>query len=286
MKQRARPDALVGTPLDTDPVQSSLGQRLHTLFHHSAHKRHETNQLIIISVVSFFILTSIAFYAIPNLKLDKPLDELYLQMVIFLFATLVGFTISRQNSRYRQIIEELTAFDGAVTAIYREFGTFGTNYQRDFEQIARNYYEPIIEHRAWDYNLVNKSRTLKDTYALVDGITTDHELSDIEKMSAGEIRKLLADMQKNRKDLIALHHERVQDFQWFVIYFLCLILIITVFSVSSYGLMLESILKAAFVTTVTATAILLRRLDSLDLFESFIGENSARDVLEIFDGTK
>lgn len=256
------------------------------VFAQTKKKRYEKNQWIILYVITFFITVSLAFYAMPNLKLSTPLDELYLQMVIFLFATMVGFTISRQNARHREIIKELTSFDGGVTSVYREFGTFDNEYRDRFEQIARNHYYPIIENKKWDWNLINKSTTLANTYSLIDELSVDRDFSDVERMSASNIRKILSDMQRNRKDLVALHAERVQDFQWFVIYFLCLILIITVTSVTSYGLMLESILKSAFVTSIVATAVMLRRLDSLELFESFIGEKSAKDVLDIFDGKK
>lgn len=256
------------------------------VFANTTKKRYEKNQLIIMYVVTFFIVISLAFYSLPNLKLATPLDDLYLQMVIFLFATLVGFTISRQNLRYREIIKELTAFDGGITAMFREFGTFDRQYQERFEEIARTHYYPIIEKQQWDWNLINKSKTLAHTYELIDELSVDRDFSDVERMSASNIRKILSDMQRNRKDLVALHGERVQDFQWFVIYFLCMILIITVASVSSYGLMLESILKSAFVTSIVATAVMLRQLDSLELFESFIGEKSAKDILDIFDGRK
>jgi hypothetical protein len=256
------------------------------VFARTKRKRYEKNQIIIVYVVSFFIAGALAFYALPNLKLSVPLDSLYLQMVIFLFATLVGFSIQRQNNRYREITRELTAFDGSITAIYREFGTFGKEYQDRFEQIAREHYYPIIENRAWDWNITHKSTTLMRSYKLIDEVSVDHQLSPVERISADNVRRVLAGMQQNRKDLVALHGERIQEFLWFVIYFLCLILVITIASVSSYGLMLESILKSAFVTTVLATAVMLRRLDNLDLFESFVGEQSAKDVLDIFDGKR
>lgn len=248
--------------------------------------RYEKNQMIILYIVSFFVGISLCFYALPNVKLSQPLDDLYLQMVIFLFATMVGFTISRQNNRYREIIKELTSFDGGMSAMYREFGAFDKNYQTDFESIARDHYYPVVENRQWDYNLVNKSTTMTKTYNLIAQISTDHSLSEVEQLSASTIRRILADMQMSRKNMVALHAEHIQDFQWFVIYFLCLILIIAVSAVSSYGLILESILKSAFVTSVIATGVMLRRLDSLDLFESFIGEKSAKDVLDIFDGKR
>ena len=256
------------------------------VFADTKRQRYEKNQFIILYVVTFFIATSLAFYALPNLKLSTPLEDLYLQMVIFLFATLVGFSIQRQNNRYREIIRELTAFDGGISAMYREFGTFDVEYQDRFEQITRRHYYPIIAHRQWDWNLVNKSSTLTETYTLIDELSVDRDFSDVERMSAANIRKILSDMQRNRKDLVALHAERVQDFLWFVIYFLCFILIVAIASVSSYGLLLESILKAAFVTTVLATATMLRRLDNLELFESFVGEKSAKDILDIFEGKR
>ena len=249
--------------------------------------RHERNQSIILWVVSVFVCISLVFYSLPDLHVVvNVLDDLYLQMVIFLFATLVGFSIQRQNNRYREIIKELTAFDGAISAMYREFGTFGRTHQKRFEEIARNHYYPIIANRRWDWNLVNKSTTLQDTYDLIDTVSNERDFTDVGRMSASNIRKILSDMQRSRKDLVALHGERVQDFLWFVIYFLCFILIITIASVSSYGLILESILKAAFVTTIIATALMLQRLDNLELFESFVGEKSAKDILDIFENKR
>ncbi|MFW0871290.1 MAG: hypothetical protein ACKKL4_02455 [Patescibacteria group bacterium] len=256
------------------------------VFAHTKRKRYEKNHIIIVYVVSFFVASALAFYALPNLKLSVPLDNLYLQMVIFLFATLVGFSIQRQNNRYREITRELTGFDGGITAMYREFSTFGKEYQDRFEQIAREHYYPIIENRAWDWNITHKSTTLKRSYALLSEASVDRDFSSNERISADSIRRILAGMQQNRKNIVALHGERIQEFLWFVIYFLCLILVIAIASVSSYGLILESILKSAFVTTVLATAVMLRRLDNLDLFESFVGEQSAKDVLDIFEGKR
>ena len=248
--------------------------------------KHEKNQLIVIWVLVFFIAATLFYYALPNFKFQNPLDDLYVQMVIFLFATLVGFTVSRQNNRYREIIKEITAFDGSISAMYREFSFFGKKYQNKFVKITKAHYGPVIENHRWDWNISHPSTTLSEIYKLIKSVFDSHELSEVEKMSASEIKKLLAEMQKNRKDMIALYGERIQMFQWFVIYFLCIILVITISSVSSQGLMLESILKAAFVTAVFSTAVMLRKLDNLDLFESFIGERSAKDIFDIIEGNK
>lgn len=183
-------------------------------------------------------------------------------------------------------MQEITSFDGSISAMYREFAHFGKEYQKKFKEIALRHYEPVIRQHKWDYNIVNKSSTLEDTYALVWDALADDRIAHIEYSAVSEVKKQLSDMQKNRKDMIALHAERIPQFQLFVIYFLALMLVITVSAVSSYGDVVESLLKASFSTAILSTVVMLKRLDTLDLFESFLGEHSAQDVIDIFDGKK
>ena len=244
-----------------------------------------TNDMLIFIVIFVFLAAVLVFLSLPDLRGD-PLNSIYVEMSIFLFTVIVGFTVSRQNNRYRQIIEEITAFDGSVSAMYREFAYFGDEYQDEFKQFALNHYEPVISLHQWDYNIVNKSNTLRKTYDLVQRGLEDQQLAHIEHSAVSEIKKQLAGMQKNRKDMIALHAERIPSFQWFIMIFLSMMLIITIASVSSYGHFVESLLKGSFATAIIATLIMLRKLDTLDLFESFLGEHSAQDVIDIFDGKK
>ncbi len=242
------------------------------------------NDILILVVLITFIVSCLVFLVLPNIKVD-PLNNIYIEMSIFLFSIIAGFTVSSQNNRYRQIMEEITSFDGSITAIYREFAFISKEVQEQFKCIAVEHYRPVIKKHRWDYNIIHKSNTLSHTYELLQragkDITAGPSLSAIE-----EIKKLLSNMQLNRKDMIALHAERIPQFQWFVIYFLATILIITISSESSYGLMIESLLKASFVTSIVATIVMLHRLNTLDLFESFLGEHSAQDVIDIFDGKK
>ncbi len=248
-------------------------------------KRRNINDMLIFVVIIIFILAFLGYLIMPEVR-SVPLNDVYIQMAIFLFTVISGFTVSRQNNRYRQIMHEMTSFDGSVSAMYREFAHFGASYQEEFEKIALKHYEPIIREHRWDYNITNKSTTLTDTYALVKQAIEDEQIAHIEHSSVSEVKKQLADMQKNRKDMIALHAERIPQFQWFVISFLSLMLILTVSSVSSYGDVVESLLKASFATAILATIVMLKRLDTLDLFESFLGEHSAQDIIDIFDGKK
>jgi|GEM_PF-584487 len=248
-------------------------------------KLRNINDVLIFVVIIIFILGFLGYLIMPEVR-SEPLNSIYIEMAIFLFTVISGFTVSRQNNRYRQIMQEITGFDGSVSAMYREFAHFGQKYQDRFKEIALRHYEPIIREHKWDYNIVKKSNTLTDTYTLVKDALEDENIAHIEHSAVAEIKKQLSDMQKNRKDMIALHAERIPQFQWFVIAFLALMLVLTVSSVSSYGDVIESLLKASFATAIIAVVVMLKRLDTLDLFESFLGEHSAQDIIDIFDGKK
>jgi len=248
-------------------------------------KRRNINDMLMFLIAIAFILFFLGYLIMPDVRVE-PLNDVYIEMAIFLFTVISGFTVSRQNNRYRQIMQEITSFDGSISAIYREFNHFGGHYQNEFKHIALRHYEPVIARHQWDYNIVNYSTTLSDTYELVHKAMTDDNVSFIEDSAVVEIKKALTDMQRNRKDMIALHSERVPQFQMFVIFFLALMLVITISAVTSYGDFVESLLKASFATAIVATVVLIKRLDTLDLFESFLGEHSAQDVIDIFNNKK
>ncbi len=93
-------------------------------------------------------------------------------------------------------------------------------------------------------------------------------------------------MQQIRKNMIALHHERIPKFQWVLLYFLAGVLFLTLSIIPSQGLIYSSILKAAFGSAIIFVFIMLRKFDRLEFFEKTIGEESAQDILNIFAGKK
>ena len=83
-----------------------------------------------------------------------------------------------------------------------------------------------------------------------------------------------------------IYQERIPSFQWFSIVFFMFILLATVTVIPSSGFLLGSILKSAFVVSIVSVVFILYNLDNLHLFESFIGENSAKDVVDLIKGVK
>jgi hypothetical protein len=63
-------------------------------------------------------------------------------------------------------------------------------------------------------------------------------------------------------------------------------LIATVSSMASVGILLPAVLKAAFVISVLSVMFILYRLNNLAFTEDLMGAESAQDVLDIIESAK
>lgn len=216
----------------------------------------------------------------------QAVDIVYTSIAIFLFAVLSGFFIARQRTRYAGIVEKVTEFDGHMSALYREFAFFGDNAQKTFETTARAHYEKIINNDSWESYFANKTNTISDTYLLVQTLAGERELTALRSATVTRILTSLEAMQQIRKNLIALYKEHVPTFQWVLLFFLAFTLVAAVSSLSSAGLLFQSLLKAAFTSSVISVLIMLWQLNTLTFFEEMVGQSSAQDVLDIFNGVK
>ncbi|MEI7620404.1 MAG: hypothetical protein WCJ57_02440 [Candidatus Falkowbacteria bacterium] len=241
------------------------------------------NLLRIGLVTIFVVLVSVYYFANLEISLDKTL----LTISTFLFAIFSGFFISRQSSRYGDIRKSDSVIDGNFSAIYRSSSHLGLKFQKKMGELIKVYYSNILSNDSWDYNFTNKTTTLSDIHALLEKNFGGKTLTSLENSALGRIMMSLGAIQQERKNLVALYEERIPVFEWIPIWFLAGVLILTLSTtVSSYLSLLDSVLKGIFGTSVLVIVILLKRLDSLRLFEGIIGEHSARDVVDIIDGRK
>ncbi len=136
-----------------------------------------------------------------------------------------------------------------------------------------------------DYSLTHKTTTLTDIHHII-GKIGQNNLTNIQNVALGRISMALSGAQDVRKQLVALVDERIPKFQWILITLFMLTLLSAVSSIYSVGLLLPSILKAAFGVSIISVVIILHNLDILNLFEGNIGGHSAKDVIDIIDGKK
>ncbi len=235
---------------------------------------------------SIFIFLTIALIYFFVQFGAEDFSQIFLTISTFLFAIFTGFFISRQGKRYSKIRDTITNFDGELTSIYRHFGHISLDAQVASRDIIKNHYQPVLANQAWDYNFINPTATITSLHTLANDMTAGKQLPSVQHLALQRILTALEKMQVMRKGMIALHHERIPKFQWVIVYFLAVILVVSVSTIPSVGFVLGAILKAAFVSSVIFVIILLHEFDKLRFFEGTIGEKSAQDVLDIVEGRK
>lgn len=239
-------------------------------------KKETFTQLLLIAI--FFIFSYI-YYTFP-LVLPE-IDKVYITITTFFFSIFTGFFISQQVARYSKLREVISTFDGRMSSIYRSAGNISKELQEHVGDIITKHYKALLTTQEWEYHFTHKSETLQSIHALLEKEAVSTDITPIKNHSVGRIVNNLSDCEVARKTMILLYEERIPQFQWFVIMFFIMVLLTAVSAIPSHGMFLESILKSAFAVSIFSIGSILYHLDMLHLFENFIGENSARDVIGI-----
>lgn len=244
-------------------------------------KKENITQATLLSL--FFVLAYVYFY----LPVFLPqIDKIYITITTFFFSIFTGFFVSQQMSRYAKIREIISNFDGKMSSTYRSSENINKEVQEKIGEIITNHYNAMIKTGEWNYHLTHKSNTISSIHRVLEEKIGDSKVEALRAHAISRIVNNLSDCEVDRKNMVMLYQERIPPFQWFIITFFIFILILAVSAIPSNEMVLESILKSAFGVSIFSIASILYHLDSLHLFEDFIGENSAKDVLNLISGKK
>lgn len=239
-------------------------------------------------ISELFITILLIFLAIIyfHLEMFESIDGVFISISTFLFTIFSGFFVSRQGSRYSSIRDKNASLDAKFSTIYRFAQHLKEPAQKEIGDIILNHYNTELDSHQWDYSITHKTTTLTDIHKVIDRVGRDSKLSNIESAAIGRITFALSGAQDTRKELVALVEERIPRFQWGLMVLFTLILLSAVSSIHSVGMLIPSILKAAFAASIVSVVIILHNLDTLNLFEGTIGEHSAQDVIDIIKGKR
>jgi hypothetical protein len=214
------------------------------------------------------------------------IDKIFITITTFFFSVFISFFITRQGNRYTKLREIISTYDGKLSGIYRVAGNLSPKIQEELGILIKDHYQKILETKSWDYHFTNKSNTISEIHAILEKDIGSNKQESLRNQSLGRILANLGDCQVLRKNMVTLSQEKVPTFQWFLILLFLTILLATITVIPSAGFLLGAALKAAFAAAFISVILILRNLDNLHLFENFIGENSAVDVLHTIEGLK
>ena len=233
--------------------------------------------LVVLPVLSFLYFT---------VEIAQPVDRVFLSISTFLYTIFTGFFISRQASRFNKVRETVTRFDGLMSNLYRTSGHVSATLQQEIGIVISAHYKKILKTKQWNYHFEHKSTTLSAIHELLEEHIEEKKVTKLSNQAIGAIVKGLGAAQDVRKTMLALNRERVPTDQWVLITFFVVMLIATVSSMASVGILLPAVLKAAFVISVLSVMFILYHLNNLAFTEDLMGAESAQDVLDIISGAK
>ncbi len=237
---------------------------------------------VILIVVALPLLSALFYFY----HISQEVDKIFLSISTFLFSIFTGFFISRQASRFNKVRETVTKFDGLMSGLYRSSGHVSPMLQTRIGETIQAHYLKILETGQWNIHFTQKSTTLASIHQYLEEEVDDASVTKLSNQALGAVVKALAAAQDVRKQMVALYKERVPFEQWVLIMVFSGMLIGTVSTVASVGVIFPSVLKATFIISVVSVLFILHRLNNLVYSEPIMGEESARDVLGIIDGQK
>ena len=235
-------------------------------------------------IIIFIVLTTISFFAPINIDVNSA--SIFLTVSTFIFAILAGFFISRQNNRYNNIRSTISEFDGNISAIYRSFETLSVEAQEKAGKIIKAHYNKILKVGKWDFHFTHKSSTITSLGNLLAETGGDQNYPSIKNETSSNMIASLDNLQVARKRMVSLQIERMPGGEWVLVIFLAFLLLVSLLLIPSYGLIIDSVMKGIFGALIIQVMILLYELDTLKLFESTLGESSAKDILDIIKGKR
>lgn len=251
--------------------------------HNQSNNMHPRNISQYLILILFFIL-AYGYYRFDFGAGDT--DKIFITITTFFFSIFTSFFITRQGARYTKLRETISTYDGKMSGIYRVAGNLSVEMQKKIGEVIKDHYQIILQKKEWNYHFIHKSSTISKIHEMVEVEIGSNKVEALRNQALGRILTNLADCQVLRKNMVMLHQESIPAFQWLLIFLFVFILLATITVVPSAGFLLGACLKAAFVVAILSVILILHNLDDLHLFEKFIGENSAADVVETIEGVK
>jgi hypothetical protein len=236
----------------------------------------KTKQTEILLLIAFALIATLFYFVSFG---AEGTDKIFITISTFFFSIFTGFFISRQGSRYSKLREIISTFDGKLSSVYRAAQNVSPEIQVAVGKTIRTHYERVLQDQSWEHHFSDEASVISDIHQTLENDIGSQKQESLRNQAVGRMLAGLSDAQVVRKNMVMLYQERIPAFQWFLIIFFLIMLLMSISVIPSVGMFLGSVLKAAFVISLVSVVIILKSLDTLQLFEGFIGESSAKDVL-------
>jgi hypothetical protein len=207
------------------------------------------------SIVAFVIFVLVAFFVSGGNPSSSEI-QLILTISTFLFAIVVGFYLSRYNTRYDTMRDLISSEDALFLTLFETVAFLGKKYQDAFRELIDKYYMIAFDFPLGEYYKHN-AMYVHLMYEELNKITdfSNEKAKDV----FDDILGLLRDIEHNRNTSSVLSQERITKGQWTILLLLGGIVLFSIFFLKT------DVLHSQIVTVLLATVLVLILLVIRDL---------------------
>jgi len=213
----------------------------------------KTNRIFLISPIIFIILVLI----IPGGFIPTELGNTILTIITFLFGIIAGFCIAVTATDYNSIKNVIALETAALASLYENILIYDKEAAEKLSLAIDNYVKRAFDYEIMDYT-ENTNEDFKKIKEIVRALPIKNELSSIYQLIIQKMNEIVS----TRQQLIVLGTKTLSIFQWIVLCFLAIFLIL-----SLYGLRTGEIFFDIVTIVISSVIILLLFLiRDLDLY--------------------
>jgi len=200
--------------------------------------------------------------------------QLILTITTFLFAILVGFFISRLNTRFNMVRELIAAEDANFLVFYKNSTFFGEKFQQEIADLIDDYY--IVE---FDSDLGAYKANSEQFFILYDKMHEEKKLSEHEDQVFDDMINLLTSIEMARNKASVVHREKLTVGQWLILILLSGIIVFCLFYVD-FSESFFRIIAVLLSTAMVLILLTLRDLQNLRIGSQLIATETGEEIFD------
>ena len=207
------------------------------------------------SIVAFVAFILIAFF-VPGGNPASSEIQLILTISTFLFAIVIGFYLSKYNTRYDTMRDLISSEDALFLTLFESVAFLGKEFTEAFRELIDRYYVIAFDFPLGEYYKHNA----KYIHLMYEELNKIQKFPNEKAQDVfDDILGLLRDIEHGRNESSVLSHERITKGQWTILLLLGGIVLFSIFFLKT------DVLHSQIITVLLATVLVLILLIIRDL---------------------
>jgi len=225
--------------------------------------------------IIFLILFSLLVFYIPVISYPLENVKIILTVSTFLFAILAGFFISRLSSRYSLLREGYSYEDAELLTFYKLSEFLGEGFIKKITEILDKYYITVFDFIATGDSYKKTNLYFFLLYNEIRKIRINIK----NEVILSKMLDCLRSLERYRNKTSELIKDKLTWGQWFILFFLSLIIISCIFYLRE-NFIYSNVTTVLLSTSIVLVLLIMRDIQNLNISKDPIGVETAAEAFD------